>query len=110
MINRATTTQEPIALANSGAAATFLEPATVQFITDTYITHEGIGSLTTLAVTRQGNNQGQISVQYAPTLKSTATADTDYTDGTGTLIWADGDMQPKPIALTLVDDEEIEGA
>jgi hypothetical protein len=111
--DRATTTQEPIASANSEAISTkntSLELATVQFIADTYITEEGVGPLTTLSVIRQGSSQGEISVQYAPTPKSTATLDTDYTGGTGTLIWADSDIQPKPILLTLIDDEDIEGA
>jgi hypothetical protein len=111
--DRATTTQEAIASANSEAILTEttpLELATVQFIADTYITEEGVGPLTTLSVIRQGSSQGEISVQYAPTPKSTATLDTDYTEGTGTLVWADGDMQPKPITLTLIDDEDIKGA
>jgi WD40 repeat protein len=85
------------------------EPPTLQFMTNFYVTHEKIGALTTFTVTRHGNSQGKVSVQYKIANGSTAKLNQDYTGGSGTLIWTAGDNTPKPIHLTLLDDEDIEG-
>ena len=83
--------------------------STVQFMADRYITHEKIGPLTTFTVVRIGEPIGAISVQYTQTENGTAELAQDYTGGTGTLRWANGDNTPKPISLTVLDDNEAEG-
>ena len=85
------------------------EGPTLQFLADTYLTHEKIGPLTTFTVIRTGDSAGRVSVQYRIMPDSTAILDQDYTGGTGTLTWPDGDNRPQSIDLTLLDDEDIEG-
>jgi len=91
------TTTEPIKLA----------PAKVQFLTPSYFVTEA-DTVINLPVMRVGNHTGPVSVHYAPTAYTTAFLDADYTGGSGTLVWPDGDTQPQSIQLTLLDDEEIE--
>jgi 6-phosphogluconolactonase (cycloisomerase 2 family) len=57
-----------------------------------------------LTVTRTGSDQGEVSVQYIATVNSSATLGEDYQNGSGTLVWADGDTQPQTITLELNDD------
>ena len=61
----------------------------------------------TVLVSRQFGSQGAVSADYAIT-GGTATAGSDYTV-TGTLTWAEGDMDPKPITFTIKDDTLNEG-
>jgi 6-phosphogluconolactonase (cycloisomerase 2 family) len=61
-----------------------------------------------LTVTRTGSSQGEVSVQYIATVNSSATLGEDYNNGSGTLVWADGDTQPQTITLKLNDDELAE--
>jgi hypothetical protein len=56
-------------------------------------------------VLRTGNSQGEVSVQYITTTNSSATLGNDYLNGSGTLVWADQETQPKTITLSLVDDD-----
>ncbi|MDM8557525.1 Calx-beta domain-containing protein [Candidatus Parabeggiatoa sp. HSG14] len=84
------------------------EPITIQFLSDFYITHEEIGKLTTFTVTKSVVNQSRVSVQYG-IIGGTAIIGQDYVGGSGWLVWEAGDNTPKPINLTLLNDEEIEG-
>ncbi|BAP56423.1 hypothetical protein THII_2126 [Thioploca ingrica] len=83
-------------------------PGIVQFAQSDYQAHEEEGALKTVTVTRTGGSQGQVSVQYQTTAAGTATAGSDYSGGTGTLTWEDGDSEAKIINITIVDDKEIE--
>ncbi|NJO17067.1 MAG: hypothetical protein HC877_15400 [Thioploca sp.] len=85
-------------------------PGTVQFAQSNYQAHEEEGTLKTVTVTRTGGSQGQVFVQYQTTVASTATAESDYHGGTGTLTWEAGDNEAKVINLTIVDDPTIETA
>lgn len=63
-----------------------------------------------IIVNRNGGSTGAVSVDYT-TNNGTAIAGTDYNATSGTLSWADGDMQPKSITVTtlpdlIVDDNE----
>ncbi|HEC84631.1 MAG TPA: hypothetical protein ENI48_05245 [Thioploca sp.] len=82
----------------------------LQFAASTYFVKEGNRELKHLMVNRIGGKDGAVSVQYLTTGDSTATAGSDYTGASGTLTWADGDSKPKPLAVTLLEDEAIENA
>jgi uncharacterized repeat protein (TIGR01451 family) len=58
-----------------------------------------------LEVTRTGNSQGEVSVEYIETLSGNATPWQDYLRPHGSLFWADGEMQSQMIKLTLLDDD-----
>ncbi len=82
---------------------------TVQFASESYTTSEGNSEPLTLTVTRAGNGEGEVSVQYSVVPDGTAIADIDYSiDFLGTLTWVDGDSEPKSITLNLIDDKEFE--
>jgi hypothetical protein len=61
-----------------------------------------------VAVTRTESSQGEVSVEYIETVNSNATPSQDYLRPHGSLFWADGDMQPQTIKLTLLDDDRLE--
>ncbi|MDM8567850.1 Calx-beta domain-containing protein, partial [Candidatus Halobeggiatoa sp. HSG11] len=71
----------------------------------TYSATEGDTTLN-LNVERIDGQDGEVSVQYF--VNGTSTLDSDYTGGTGTLTWADGDLTAKSLDLSLIDDAEIE--
>ncbi|MEN8218677.1 MAG: leucine-rich repeat domain-containing protein [Pseudomonadota bacterium] len=81
--------------------------ATLQFSSTTYSVIE-TGGQATFIVTRVGANNGAISANYATT-DGTATAGSDYTQTTGTLSWADGDLADKTFTITIIDDGDSEG-
>jgi WD40 repeat protein len=82
---------------------------TVQFSSNSYTAHEVDKEPITLTVTRTGNGEGEVSVQYVAMPYGTAVANIDYSgDVFGTLTWVDGDSEPKLITLNLYDDKEIE--
>jgi uncharacterized delta-60 repeat protein len=56
-----------------------------------------------LTVTRSTGATGAVSVDYA-TANGTATAGSDYTAASGTLLWANGETGPKIIPITILDD------
>ena len=56
-----------------------------------------------LTVRRIGASSGAVSVDYA-TVSGTATGDTDFTQKTGTLSWADGNSAPKTITVDVTAD------
>jgi len=57
-------------------------------------------------VLRSGGSTGPVSVNYATT-NGTALAGTDYVAASGTLNWADGDIAPKPVSVTLLNNPVI---
>ncbi|BAP55803.1 hypothetical protein THII_1506 [Thioploca ingrica] len=83
-----------------------LQSGTLQFQVPTYSATEGT-VLPSILVSRVKGSNGTVAVQYSITPQSTAIA-SDYTGGTGILEWADGDTEPKPLQLTLIDDSEAE--
>lgn len=56
-----------------------------------------------ITVNRNGGSTGAVSVDYA-TSDGTAIAGADYNATSGTLSWADGDMQPKSFTVTTLPD------
>jgi ribosomal protein L35AE/L33A len=96
--------QASLSIADNDVAAT---PGTLQFAEPTSTAGEGDGKLS-LTVTRLGGSDGEVTVQYLTTGGSTATADSDYTGGSGTLTWSSGDSSPKPLPITLIDDSDHE--
>jgi len=82
---------------------------TVQFSSKSYTANEGNKESITLTVTRTGNGEGAVSVEYMAMPDGTAFANIDYSgDSFGTLTWGYGDSEPKLITLNLIDDEKIE--
>jgi hypothetical protein len=59
-----------------------------------------------LTVGRTGGSTGPVSVDFA-TANGTATAGIDYTATNGTLSWADGDVTPKTISVSLLNNPAI---
>jgi hypothetical protein len=84
------------------------EAGTLQFALTTYLANEGDGEFSGITVTRTGNSQGNVSIQYSATANGTGLSGVDYTGGFGTLTWADGEMQPKVLPLTILADAETE--
>jgi hypothetical protein len=84
------------------------ELSTLQFVAPYYTANEGIGDLRTFTVTRHGNSEGEVVVQYQTLAEGSALRDFDYVGGSGQLNWADGDNTPKSIALMILDDQESE--
>jgi hypothetical protein len=80
--------------------------SSLQFSATNYNVNEGDGSVT-ITVTRSGDNQGAVSIDYA-TSDDTATAPDDYTQTSDTLNWADGDDADKPITVDIIDDSLLE--
>jgi len=77
----------------------------LQFSAADYNVNEGDGSAT-LTVTRSGDSQGAVSVDY---VTSDGSADnSDYTATSGTLEWDDGDTESKPFTVPIIDDSEPE--
>ena len=82
-------------------------PGVLQFLTMHYAASES-DAKPVITVTRTNGSEGQVTVQYIVTNDSTARLNDDYTDGTGTLTWNNGDDEPKRIQLTLIDDPNVE--
>lgn len=92
----------------------------VSFQSANYSVNEGEGTVT-LYVLRTGGSSGIITVPWER--RNESTSDSDFVDGsgggggsggghagsTGTLVWADGDSQPKPIVIAIVNDGTPEG-
>src|SRR5439155_1117381 len=58
----------------------------------------------TITVKRAGGTNGAVSVQYATVAGGTATAGSDYTSGSGTLNWADGEAGDKTFSVAIAND------
>ena len=105
-----------IGLANANPAGAIGSPATsivtirgeagLTFDANPYSATEG--NLATVTVHRLVNATGAVSVHYT-TGNGTAAAGSDYTAVSGTLNWADGDMQDKSFTIPIVDDGVSEG-
>ncbi|NJO15722.1 MAG: beta-propeller fold lactonase family protein [Thioploca sp.] len=78
--------------------------AVLQFESALHWSQEEDGGIN-LIITRTGSSQGEVAVNYLETLHSNATPGEDYLNGSGSLIWTDGDNQPKTITLNLIDDD-----
>jgi len=66
------------------------------------------GGVVSLGVSRTGGSQGAISVNYSVS-GSTATDGEDFVAASGTLSWADGDMEGKSVRVEFLRDELAEG-
>jgi hypothetical protein len=78
----------------------------LQFVVAEAQASESGGSVA-LLVSRNGGSLGAASVNYI-TRDGTATAGEDYVHIGGTLTWKDGDMEPKKIVVSLVNDGYFE--
>ncbi|HEX8746470.1 MAG TPA: Calx-beta domain-containing protein [Pyrinomonadaceae bacterium] len=82
-------------------------PTVLQLSAATYSINEN-GGAATITVTRTGDNSNAVSVKYA-TSAGTATAGTvDYTEASGTLNWAAGDISSKTITVPITNDASDE--
>ena len=77
-----------------------------RFISAAYSSSES-GQAATVTVARTGSSSGVVSVQYQ-TGGGTATANSDYTPASGTLVWNDGDAANKTFTIPIVDDQTYE--
>jgi YVTN family beta-propeller protein len=78
---------------------------TLQFKTATQTVTEG--EAVTLTITRTDGTDGEVSVQYMTTGESTATS-SDYTGGSGTLTWDDGEEASQSFTIKVIEDEDVE--
>jgi hypothetical protein len=83
-----------------------LTPASLQFSSAAYNVNES-GVSATITVTRTGNSDGAVSVNYA-TSNGTATAGSDYTSATSTLSWNSNDTTDKTFTVPVTDDTSLE--
>lgn len=83
-----------------------LLPTQLDFSPPEYLIREDKG-LITLTVTRTGQGDHAVSVTYA-TSDGTATAGQDYEAVAGSLMWEEGDKDPKSISVVLLDDQAVE--
>jgi len=78
---------------------------------DQYVVNENEQSLT-LWIFREHGSTGAASVMWSippPQFSSDAQPGLDYVPVSGTVQWPDGDADPKPITIPLIDDSLIEG-
>ncbi len=66
------------------------------------------GDSITVTVERNGGSQGEVSVYYETTHIDTDNG--DYTAGSGTLTWADGNADDKTVVIDTTDDTDSESA
>jgi hypothetical protein len=78
----------------------------LQFTNLLYEVDENVG-LASVGVGRYNGFDGVVSVDYSATA-DTAISGADFTPVTGTLVWSDGDYDPKQILVPIIDDAEIE--
>lgn len=62
----------------------------------------------TIVVNRIGGSDGELTADYALS-GGTATAGVDYNAVSGTLVWADGDAQPKSFGIPILDNTALDG-
>ena len=74
----------------------------IVFSTAGFSVDEGDGNAT-ITAWRTGATNGAVTADFATT-GGTATAGSDYTDVSGTLSWADGDIAPKTFDVPLLED------
>jgi Calx-beta domain/Beta-propeller repeat len=79
----------------------------LQFSLESFPVAEDVGQAV-VTVTRTGGSDGAVTVEYY-TSDDTAFKDSDYSESTGTLSWADGDDADKTFLVAILDDAVIEG-
>ncbi len=77
----------------------------LQFSSPTYGTQQNSGSAT-ITVTRAGGSTGAVQVGYATAPGGTAVAGQDYTATSGTLSWANGDLNSKTFGVTILNNPQ----
>jgi len=82
------------------------ESGRLQFSSATKNINENAGSVT-IEVTRTNGSDGAISVDYA-TVDDSATQNSDYTQVSGTLSWADGETTSQFITINITNDDIFE--
>ena len=82
-------------------------PGTLQFSSATYNVNEN-GSSATITITRTGGSAGSVGAHFA-TSNGTATAGSDYTAVTQTVLFANGDATNKTVTIPILDDMLVEG-
>jgi len=87
-----------------------VDHGTLAFTANSYNTEESQGLPADLLVHRHNSGLGKVTVQYVVTPDSVAPAfvNQDYSESLGTLTWEDGDQTPKPLSLSVLDDQEAE--
>ena len=78
-------------------------PGALEFTQSLYTTKEDAGTVT-ITVQRVGGSDGRVSVRYV-TADGSATAGSDYTAASATLVWEDGDSSNKEFTITVADDD-----
>ncbi|HEY6166600.1 MAG TPA: Calx-beta domain-containing protein, partial [Verrucomicrobiae bacterium] len=107
-----------LTLSNAGGGASLGAPAaavltitdddrSVGFSSSSYTVNEAAGAAT-ITVNRFGVASGAVSVSFSTT-NGTATAGVDYTNVSGSVSWADGDLLPKTFTIPIVNDTLVEG-
>jgi hypothetical protein len=82
------------------------QPGTLQFELVDYSVAENIGNAV-INVTRTGGKDGTVAATWK-TIDQTARNGSDYTAGTGTLTWANGDDVAQTISIAIIDDAIVE--
>jgi len=82
-------------------------PGELSFVPNSYSVSELDGQVI-LTVHRGTGSDGVLSVNYFTT-DDTAIAGQDYTATNGTLIWGDGETEPKTVTIEVLEDDAIEG-
>ncbi len=82
------------------------QPGDMQFAAATYSLAENGGNLV-VSVTRSNGSDGAVSVDYATT-DGSASAGSDYTEASGTLNFADGELS-RTFSISILDDLVYEG-
>ena len=79
----------------------------ISFTQDSYTVAEDSGSVVVTAQ-RTGSSDGRVTAVYR-TVQGTASANVDFKNREGRLVWEDGDTDDKDIRITLLDDVLFEG-
>jgi hypothetical protein len=79
---------------------------TVKFSSASYSSPENAVAVVVSAL-RTGGSTGSVSSNYT-TSDGSASAGTDYSLSSGTVTWEDGDVSPKPLSVTIVNDSASE--
>ncbi|HJY27419.1 MAG TPA: PQQ-dependent sugar dehydrogenase, partial [Pyrinomonadaceae bacterium] len=88
-----------------GQFGLFSSASSVQFSASSYVVNEGGGDVT-VTVTRSGNTSSAVTINYA-TNNGTAVAPADYTNASGSLQFAAGEIV-KEFVVPIVDDAAVE--
>lgn len=79
----------------------------LQFSAATYTTPE-TDTTPTVTITRTGGSSGRVSATLT-TIGGTATGEADFEPVNATVIFADGDDEPRVVEIPIVEDEDAEG-